>query len=165
MKTKANPTAGTKIKWLQKYNIRSFIKRAKTLRGDPHYVAMGMAIGVFVSITPTIPFHTVIAVALAFVLKGSKPAAIIGVWFSNPITIPFFYLGCYRVGMFILDKPILFNPKLMTIQELLKMGWDVTVAMILGGVILGIIPGIAAYFITRNIFTKIRMRKKIDAKK
>lgn len=163
MKTKENHTANNK--WLQKYNIREFIKRAKTLRGDPHYVAMGMAIGVFISITPTIPFHTVIAVALAFVLKGSKPAAVIGVWFSNPITIPFFYLGCYRVGMLILDKPIAFDRKFMTIQELLKMGWEVTAAMILGGVILGIIPGIAAYFITRNIFTKIRMRKQQDAKK
>jgi uncharacterized protein len=165
MNTKANHTSNSKSKWRQKYNIREFIKRVKTLRGDPHYVAMGMAIGVFISITPTIPFHTVIAVALAFVLKGSKPAAIIGVWFSNPITIPFFYLGCYHVGMLILDKPISFDPKLMSIQELMKMGLDVTLAMILGGVILGIIPGIAAYFITRNIFTKIRMRKKRDAKK
>ena len=160
MNTKENHIAKNKVKWLQKYNMREFIKRAKTLQGDPHYVAMGMAIGVFISITPTIPFHTVIAVALAFVLRGSKPAAIIGVWFSNPITIPFFYLGCYQVGMLLLDKPISFDAKYNTIQDLMKLGWDVTAAMIIGGVILGIVPGIAAYFITRNIFTKIRKRKK-----
>lgn len=165
METKENHTSIKKVTWLQKHNLREFIKRAKTLEGDPHYVAMGMAVGVFVSLTPTIPFHTVIAVALAFALKGSKPAAVIGVWFSNPITIPFFYLGCYQVGMLILDKPISFDAKYKTIQELMKMGWDVTAAMMIGGVILGIIPGIVAYFITRNIFTKIRLRKKRDAKK
>jgi uncharacterized protein (DUF2062 family) len=159
METKEKQTTN-KPQWLQKQNIKEFIKRAKTLRGDPHYVAMGMAIGVFVSVTPTIPFHTAIAVALAFALKGSKPAAIIGVWFSNPITIPFFYMGSYKVGMLVFDKPISFDVKYKTVQELMKMGWDITAAMIAGGVILGIIPGIAAYFITRKIFIKIRMRKK-----
>jgi uncharacterized protein (DUF2062 family) len=43
--------------------------------------------------------------------------------------------------------------------ELLELGMDVTFAMIVGGVILGILPGFASYFITRNIITKIRARK------
>lgn len=163
MKTEENHTLKNKAHWLQKYHIRDFIERAKTLQGDPHYVAMGMAIGVFVSITPTIPFHTIIAVALAFILKGSKPAAAIGVWFCNPITIPFFYFSSYRAGIFILGKSIPFDAKYESIQELMKLGWDVTIAMIIGGLILGIIPGIAAYFITRKIFTKIRMRKKPES--
>ena len=143
----------------RKHPIRAFMGRAKKLQGDPHYVAMGMAIGVFVSITPTIPFHTVAAVALAFVLRGSKPAAAIGVWFSNPVTIPVFYLGSYKAGMFLLGKSIPFDAKYESISELLKLGLDVTVAMIVGGAILGILPGIAAYFITRTIFAKIRSRK------
>ncbi len=52
--------------------VRNWINRAKTLHGDPHYIAMGMAIGFFVAITPTIPFQTIIAVGLAFILKGSS---------------------------------------------------------------------------------------------
>lgn len=163
MKKKEKLTSKNKAHWLRKHNIREFIERAKTLQGDPHYVAMGMAIGVFISITPTVPFHTIIAVALAFILKGSKPAAAIGVWFCNPITIPFFYLGSYQTGMFILDKSIPFDAKYITIQELMRLGWDVAIAVIIGGLILGIIPGIAAYFITRKIFTKIRMRKKLES--
>jgi uncharacterized protein (DUF2062 family) len=144
---------------LQKYNIREFVERVKRLDGDPHYIAMGMAIGVFVSITPTMPFHTVIAVALAFILRGSKAAAAIGVWFCNPITAPFFYLGSYKTGMFIFGNSVPFDVKYESILELLKLGMDVTMAMIAGGVILGILPGIAAYFITRKIITTIRSRK------
>jgi uncharacterized protein (DUF2062 family) len=140
--------------------IQHFITRFKQLNGDPHYVALGMAIGVFVSITPTIPFHTVIALALAFILRGSKSAAAIGVWFSNPITIPLFYKASYDVGMSILGNSAPFNIEYESILELLKLGAEVTIAMITGGVILGIFPGILAYFITRRIFIKIRLRKK-----
>ena len=145
--------------FLEKYNLREFVKRVKKLPGDPHYIAMGMAIGVFVGITPTMPFHTVIAVALAFMLRGSKAAAALGVWFCNPISAPFFYLGSYKLGMFIFGNSAPFDVKYESVLELLKLGMDVTIAMIVGGVILGIFPGIAAYFITRKIMTTIRSRR------
>jgi len=157
---KNNPNTKMSNHWLRKHHFREFIKRAKTLQGDPHYVAMGMAIGVFVSVTPTIPFHTIIAIALAFVFRGSKPAAAVGVWFSNPITIPVFYIASFKTGMFMLGKSIPPDINYESIQELMTLGLDVTVATITGGAILGIVPGIAAYFITRKIFTKIRLRKK-----
>lgn len=144
---------------LKKYNLSEFVKRVKKLDGNPHYIAMGMAIGIFVGITPTMPFHTVIAVALAFILRGSKAAAALGVWFCNPITAPFFYLGSYKTGMFIFGNSAPFDLKYESVLELLKLGMDVTMAMIGGGVILGIVPGIAAYFITRKIMTTIRSRK------
>ena len=144
---------------LQKYNIREFVERVKKLEGDPHYIALGMAIGVFVGITPTMPFHTVIAVALAFILRGSKAAAAIGVWFCNPISAPLFYLGSYKTGMFIFGNSAPFDTKYESVLELLKLGMDVTMAMVVGGIILGILPGFASYFITRKIITTIRPRK------
>ncbi len=158
--TKNHITANRKQSVVRKHSFREFIDKAKTLQGDPHYVAMGMAIGVFISITPTIPFHTVIALFLAFILRGSKPAAIVGVWFCNPLTAPVFYLMCYKVGMLILGRPAPFDIKYESLTELAKLGLDVTVSMVVGGAVLGIIPGIAAYVITRKIFTKIRQRSK-----
>lgn len=142
-----------------KQRLHDFIERAKKLQGDPHYIAMGMAIGVFVAITPTIPFHTAIALALAFILRGSKAAAVIAVWVSNPVTIPIFYLGSYKAGNFILGNSIPFDPKYESLSELAKLGLDATIAMMMGGVILGIVPGIAAYFITRKIFITLRARR------
>lgn len=140
--------------------IRQLIIRFKKINGDPHYVALGMAIGVFISITPTIPFHTIIALFLAFILRGSKAAAAIGVWFSNPLTIPLFYKGSYDLGMSVLGNSAPFSTKYESIIELLKLGANVTIAMVTGGIILGILPGIAAYFITRKIFIKLRLREK-----
>jgi hypothetical protein len=148
-----------KSEYLKKFNVREFAERVKQLHGDPHYVAMGMAIGVFIGITPTVPFHTVIAVALAFIFRGSKAAAALGVWFCNPLTAPLFYWGSYKTGMFILGDPGSIDVKFESILELLKLGSDITMAMIAGGVILGILPGIAAYFLTRKVFITIRSRK------
>jgi uncharacterized protein (DUF2062 family) len=143
-----------------KQKIRTYIAHIKTLQGDPHYVAKGMAIGVFVGITPTLPFHTVIALALAFIVRGSKPAAVIGVWAGNPFTIPFFYLGSYKLGTFLLNAPTPFDPKYESLSELAKLGLEATLAMMAGGVIIGIPFGIAAYFITLKTFKTIRSRKK-----
>ena len=144
---------------------RQALARVKKLNGDPHYVATGMAIGVFVGVTPTIPFHTALALALSFLFRGSKAAAAIGVWFSNPVTIPFFYYGSYKVGAFFFrDSMIPFDPKQESITELFKMGADVLAAMMVGGVIIGIVPGVAAYFITLKIMTAERFQKKNNLK-
>jgi len=146
-----------------KNRIKTQIKK---LNGDPHYVALGMAIGVFVGVTPTIPFHTALALALSFLFRGSKAAAAIGVWFSNPVTIPFFYYGSYKVGAFFWgDSMIPFDPKQESLTELFKMGADVLAAMMVGGVIIGIVPGVAAYFITLKIMTAERFQKKNNLKK
>jgi len=157
--TRQDSNIKTSQRRLSRYNFRVFIDRVKKLEGDPHFVAMGLAIGVFISITPTIPFHTVLAVSLAILLRGSKAAAALGVWFSNPVTAPIFYWGSYKLGMFILGNRAPFDVKYESILELLDLGMDVTIAMIAGGIILGILPGIASYFITRKIITTIRLRK------
>ena len=143
-----------------KNRLKAFFVRVKDLQGDPHYIAMGMAIGVFVGVTPTIPFHTLIAIALAFILRGSKPAAAIGVWFANPITIPFFYIGSFKLGTLILNRPIPFDVKFESITALMTLGLDATLAMIVGGAILGILPSIIAYILMYRIMTAVREKAK-----
>ena len=139
-----------------KNRLKAFFVRIKELQGDPRQIAMGMAIGVFVSITPTIPFHMIIAVALAFLLKGSKSAAIIGSFLANPITIPFFYVAGFKVGTFILNKPIPFDVKFESFTTLMSLGLDVTIAMIVGSAVLAILPAITAYILTYRVMTTVR---------
>jgi uncharacterized protein (DUF2062 family) len=124
-----------------------------------------MALGVFVGITPTIPFHTLIALALAFVFKGSKPAAAIGVWIANPVTVPIFYIGSFKIGTLLLNKPVPFNVKFESIRELMSLGMDVTVAMVIGGALLGIVPAIVSYFVTYRFFCAVQAKirqKRLD---
>jgi uncharacterized protein (DUF2062 family) len=137
-----------------------WIARVKELHGDPHYVAIGMAIGVFVSITPTIPFQSIIAVCLSLIFRGSKAAAAIGVWFSNPLTIPILYFASFKTGVLLFGASNTASISGGSLAELLKLGLNVTIASVSGGLVLGILPGIATYFITRKIMQKLRARKK-----
>ncbi len=143
-----------------KQKLKKTILEVKQLQGNPHYVAKGMAIGVFIGVTPTIPLHTVLAVVLAFIFKGSKPAAVIGVWVANPFTIPFFYIASYQIGTFLFKISTPFNPDRLAVQQLLELGLEITIAMIAGGIVIGIPFGIIAYGITWKVFRSIRNRKK-----
>ncbi len=140
--------------------IKHWINRTRSLNGEPRYVAMGMAIGIFVSATPTIPFQTLIAVALSFIMRGSKAAAAVGVWLSNPITFPIFYLASYKTGTFLFGMTGLEDMAGQTTADLVKSGIHITVAAILGGILIGIILAVGAYFITHRIVTKIRSRER-----
>jgi len=141
-----------------KERFRLLLIRIRDLQGDPQYVATGMAIGVFVAVTPTIPFHTAIALALAFIFKGSKAAAVIGVWFSNPLTIPVLYYGSYKIGTLLLRSPLPYDIHFESISELLDLGLDVTLAMLVGGALLGIIPAAIVYFVTFRVVIRLRER-------
>jgi uncharacterized protein (DUF2062 family) len=143
-----------------RYWWQEFGRQLKELRGKPHEISLGMAIGVFIAITPTIPFHTVLAVSLAALLRGSKLAAALGVWVSNPLTIPFFYYGSYRLGRFVLGYPQLPLPDDYSLISLIKLGKHVTVAMLQGGVLLGILPGLLAYFLTYKFASSPRFQGK-----
>lgn len=140
------------------YWWREFVRQLKQLRGRPRELSLGVAIGVFVGITPTIPLHMVLAVTLAAALRGSKLAAALGVWVANPLTIPLFYYGSYRLGSFVLGMDELTLPSKYSVFSLMKLGGNVTVAMLHGGVLLGILPAVLAYFLTYRFTSSPRFQ-------
>ncbi|MBU1713753.1 MAG: DUF2062 domain-containing protein [Proteobacteria bacterium] len=144
-----------------KQKTAQFIENVKQLKGDPHYIAAGMSIGIFIGITPTFPFHTILALALAYALRASKAAAAIGVWIGNPLTMPFLYLGSYKTGSIILGTSIPFDMKYMTFTELTKLGLKATISLMTGGVVIGIPFAVASYLITRRLVKKFRSRRRL----
>ena len=63
-----------------------------------------MALGVFIGMTPTVPFHTVLALILAPLLGISPVTAYLGIWIMNPVTMAPIYLTAYKVGQFLLFR-------------------------------------------------------------
>ncbi len=130
------------------------------LQEDPRKLAWGMALGVFIGITPTIPFHMVTALPLAALLRVSPVTAFIGLQIGNPLTIPAIYLAAYKVGQFLLyrGKPLVF-PETFSFKAWICVLWQGGVALQVGGVILAIPPAIVAYFLTLWIVQRYRRRK------
>ncbi len=135
--------------------------RMRQLEGNPHYIALGMAVGIFVSITPIIPLQTLVAIGLAFLVRGSKSAAALGTWLSNPLTIPLVYYANYKLGCSLLGyQKTLDSIAFDSFSQLMGLGLEVTWAMIVGGVVIGAILGVVAYFVTFRVFITIRRRSR-----
>jgi uncharacterized protein (DUF2062 family) len=150
--------SGRWVRW--KRSIQLLYLRLIRLKGQPREVAGGMAIGVFVGMTPTVPLHTVLAVSIAYLLKKSKLAAAVGVWISNPFLLPLVYFLDYKVGRTIIGKSVsLAAPSHFSISHLIKLGWEISYPMFIGGVIIGLLFAIPSYFITKQLIILYREKK------
>ncbi len=77
----------------------------KGFRGSPEAIAGGFSLGLFLALTPTVGVQIVVAVFLATIFKLSRPAALIAVMVTNPLTIPPLFTFNYWVGSRVFDGP------------------------------------------------------------
>jgi uncharacterized protein len=144
--------------------------RLLRLKGEPHELALGIAIGVFAGMLPTLPFHMVVAVALAFCFRASKITAAIGTWISNPLNWYFVYLLDYKIGAYLLGleggyeiiksvmASIYRHDEISVIwNTLFSSGFAIVSALLIGGIITGIVTCIPSYFISLWVFRKVKI--------
>jgi len=129
-------------------------------QGDPRKLAWGMALGVFIGITPTIPFHTVMALTLAPLLRASVVAAVIGIQVGNPLTAVPIYLLSYKVGQYVVfSGEALHIPDHLTLSACLELLWRGGLALLAGGVIIALPPAVLSYFVTLWAIKRVRRRR------
>lgn len=138
--------------------LKAFYEQFISLKGEPKSIAAGMAMGVFIGATPTIPFHTVLVILSGIIFRKNIASAILGsLVISNPLTIPFFYISEYKLGRYILRSDhfqIVFTD--YSQWNVVSMGWRVAVPLLTGGVIVAFFFGILAYFITYRLLLTVR---------
>ena len=77
----------------------------KRMKGSSHEIALGLACGIAISFTPFLGLHALLAITLAWILRGSMAAALIGTLFGNPWTFPFIWYLSYEIGkLFVLES-------------------------------------------------------------
>ncbi len=118
------------------------------LRGLPEEIAKGVALGIFVGMTPTFGFQMAIALFFAYLLKENRLAAILGVWITNPVTAPVIYSIEYEMGRILLSMPRASLPAEFTWGAYADLGWDIMYPLWVGGTLAGVILGALAYFVT-----------------
>src|SRR5512136_891264 len=140
--------------------INDFYKRFLSLNGRPEEIARAMALGVFIGVTPTIPFHTALVMVLCLIFRQNITAAMLGATIiSNPLTIPFFYLAEYELGVFLLGLDP--NPFTLTdydVRSILEIGWHILYPLQVGGWLLAVLFTVPSYFITRHAVVALRNR-------
>ena len=154
-----------KFNRITRYYYLRFIR----LRGEPHELALGMALGVFSGMMPIIPFHMALGVALALIFKGSKITAMLGTWISNPLSWYFLYYLNYKIGALVLglsnDNNIVESlmgsfrngeEGMALILNIVHASSTIIGAFAIGGLIMGAIAFTPAYFISLRLFSFIK---------
>ncbi len=149
--------------------LRYYYWRFIRLKGNPHDLALGIALGVFSGLLPIVPFQTALAVFLALVFGCSKITAALGTWISNPLNWYLIYYLDYRIGAAILglsDKNRGFSSVMGAVQRgeegmglvnaVLGAGGAIIAAFLLGGLILGFLMAPVSYPIFLKIFQTIQ---------
>ncbi len=151
-------TAGKKG-WNPLRASRYYALRLWRMRGNPFVLSRGVSIGVFIGLTPTIPFHTVLILFFCTLLRGNVLAALIANWLvSNPFTIPGQYYAAWKLGVFVTRTSIgwaevrelidLLRHEgiLEAAKTMLSISPEIILCLLLGGILLALPFGIGAYF-------------------
>ena len=154
------------------YNVlKKTYERFLKIRGQPREIALGLALGLFIGMTPTMGFQIVIAIFFAALLKWNKISAAIGVWITNPFTAPFIYGMTYIVGTKLIgSRASLRLPSPLNLESALKMlekAPEIFLALTVGGIVLGLPLAILGYFIAYDLLKKYQeeIKKKVAKQK
>jgi len=148
--------------------------RMRRISATPHNIALGVAIGAFVSFTPFIGLHFLLAGVIALALGGNIVASALGTAVGNPLTFPFIWLASYNLGALLLghsqrtsisiEHPddmigLLFSDPGAFWRALWSAIDPYVVPMTVGSIPLGLACGLALYFVVRSGATGYQHRR------
>ena len=158
--------------------------RVRRLPDSPHKISLGLACGVFTSFSPFFGLHILVAMGLAWVLRGNVLAAAIGTFFGNPITFPFIAYLSLKIGRAITDSrgssdfahiASAFSDAAVGIWRTTKSffgygpsSWDklsafffdIFLPYLIGGLVPGIILGLVTYWLSRPVVRAYQARRR-----
>ena len=139
-------------------SLKKGYQRFLKIRGHPNEIALGLALGLFVGMTPSMGFHTAIAVFFAALFKWNKISSAIGVWVTNPLTAPFIYPVNYFIGAKLIGLPkvdfVLKANGFATIYKMMLKAPEIFWALIIGGIVLGLPLAVAGYYFSYSVVQK-----------
>lgn len=101
------------------------------LEDPPWRIALALAVGVFISCTPTFGIQTLLAIAVAAIFRLNRAATVMGAWMNLPWLSPFVYAGALKVGALILSGREGF--------------WGLPLAVLLGTTVVGLAAAALTY--------------------
>ena len=126
----------------------------------PEEVAGGVALGVFISMTPALGLHMILAAGFAALFKKNTIAAALGTWVVNPLTLFPIYYFTHRLGQVIMREPQdkIFRPD--SIKDFFHLGGELMAPLWLGGVVVGLVAAILSYFAVKGLYPVLKRKKK-----
>ena len=143
-----------------------FVYRVLHIDDTPHRIALGVAIGIFITWTPTVGFQMLLVLGLSWLLGANKLVGVPFVWISNPATMVPIFLPNYYLGKWVLGSDsqapdfagaiTLSGSWLETVQKWWAATWQVFWPLWVGSIIIGLFLGILSYGLIYYAVVKYR---------
>jgi len=158
-------------------NIKRFLRynliRIKRLSGNPRALSGGIAIGVLIGLTPTMPLHTPLIISLALVTRTSVISGILVSWLvCNPLTFfPIYYISV-TLGNYLTPYEINFQKVQMLLAQLADgsgfqasiniltaLGIEAIIVLLVGGFVFSLPFSFLSYYLAVPFFTKRQAKR------
>jgi uncharacterized protein (DUF2062 family) len=164
------------------------VHRVRRLPDPAHKISRGIAAGVFTCFTPFFGLHFLLSAGLAWVLRGNIVAALLATFVGNPLTFPLIAAISMETGSFLLGvgaPPLplvlasfsdaandlwhnvvsIFTEDTAHWEGLVRF-WDrVFLPYLVGGILPGLVAGIAAYFLSNPLIAAYQKARLARLKK
>lgn len=149
--------------WLQRHpRTRRFLTRTGSLEVDEFTLARGVALGLFIGLTPTVGIQTLLMLGASMALRANFPAAFVASCINNPLTFAPFYFGFHRLGDYLMRfMPVRFE-SLSGLEEEIAVE---TTALILGSLTIAAPVGVLGYFVFLYVWRRfdLHLPRRVDA--
>jgi len=149
---------------------RFFVYRVLHVDDTPHRIALGLAIGIFITWTPTMGLQMILTIAVATLMRANKFVGVPFVWISNPVTAVPLYGSNFLVGTWVLPGDYSLEKFTTSVTQAMFTGggwldkiaawWEATIDFFwplwVGSVVVGLILAVPTYVVTRWAVVRYR---------
>ncbi|HEY3024920.1 MAG TPA: DUF2062 domain-containing protein [Pyrinomonadaceae bacterium] len=147
------------------------IRRLLALDDPPERTALAFTIGVFITFSPLLGLHTVIATLIAFLFRFNKIAIFTGTYINNPFSLVPIIVVSYGIGAFLLGRPLripaagielLKHPHPFTgsyYHQLFSSSWYLVEPFAIGAMLLSVVCSVASYPLTLRLLRRHRLKR------
>lgn len=147
------------------------IRRLLAIDDPPERTALAFSIGVFITFSPLLGLHTIIATLIAFLFRFNKIAIYTGTYINNPFSLVPIIIVSYGVGAFLLGRPLRIPPEGVELlkyphpltgsyyHQLFTSSWYLVEPFAIGGMLLSVVCSVVSYPLTLRLLRAHRRRK------
>ncbi len=117
-------------------------------------LSRGLALGLFIAFTPTIPFQMLLTAAAAVYFKHlNLPIALAACWVTNPLTAIPIYMNAEKLGKFLLEGSVWISSLLVILLGAEPGIWIVRpMRVLLGSLVFASLASLIGFFVMRILW-------------
>ena len=136
--------------------VKEHFREVLEIKTSTHSIALGFAIGTFISMLPTPGFNILLGFLIILIFKRINKFSLFGslvLW--NPLTLFPFYFLMYKLGNLMFSSAPVIRFNIVIMDQI----YNFSRRFLIANIIIAIIMSIISYFVVRMVAEKYKKRK------